>query len=215
MALTGFGLIGFVVAHLLGNLQVFAGQEVFNAYAAFLKSLGPMLWVARLGLLAIFFLHVATAISLWRTNSAARPESYRRESTVRASAESLYMMQSGTVVLIFVIIHLLHFTLGKLQPEFYHLTDAQGRHDVYSMLVHGFLNKGYVLVYVVAMTMLGFHLRHAMSSMFQTLGITGPRLTPVIQGAAKGLSLAIVLGYISIPLAVQAGFIVLPLGGGF
>ena len=213
MALTGVGLIGFVLGHLLGNLQVFAGQDVFNAYAAFLKGLGPMLWVMRLGILAFVVIHIATAISLWKDNSAARPESYKKEETVQASFASLYMMQSGMVLLIFIIIHLLHFTLGVMQPEFFSLLDPQGRHDVYSMLIHGFQTKGYSLIYIVAMILLALHLRHAMASLFQTLGINGPRITPVIEKGAIALSTIIAVGYISIPLAVLLGIIGLPSGG--
>lgn len=213
MAASGVLLLGFVIAHLIGNLQVFAGQEVFNAYAAFLKDLGPLLWVARIGLLAVLVLHVATAISLWRDNANARPERYREEKTIQASAASLYMMQSGMVIFIFIVIHLLHFTIGVLQPEYFILEDAQQRHDVFSMLVYGFLNKGYVAVYLVAMALLGLHLSHAIASMFQTIGINGPRITPAIRSIGSTVAWLIVLGYISIPLAVQFGLVRLPNGG--
>lgn len=215
MAVTGLALLGFVVAHLLGNLQVFAGQEVFNAYAAFLKGLGPLLWLARIGLLAVLVAHIASALALWKLNAAARPERYKHENTVQASAASLYMMQSGTVIFIFVLIHLLHFTLGYLQPEHFSLVDAAGRHDVYSMLIHGFQNKVYVAVYVIAMCFLGLHLSHAISSMFQTLGIDGPRITPIVGCAAKLISVGIVLGYSVIPLAAVFGILKLPTVSGF
>ena len=212
MALTGLALFLFVIGHLAGNLQVFLGQEVFNAYAAFLKGLGPMLWVLRGGLLLVFVLHVATAYSLSRVNAQARPEAYRSKNTVQASAASLYMLQSGTVILIFVIIHLLHFTLGVLQPEHFSLVDVEGRHDVYSMLIRGFENVPYAAGYIVAMCFLGLHLSHAIASLFQTLGINHPRYTSGLQKVSKALGILVALGYLAIPIAVLFGVLQLPQG---
>jgi succinate dehydrogenase / fumarate reductase, cytochrome b subunit len=207
MALTGVLLIGFVVAHLLGNLQIFMGPEPFNAYAAFLKSIPGPLWVARIGLLIVFLLHIITAFILRSQNRTARPVKYRRMGTRIASPASLYMLETGVVILIFVLIHLLHFTLGVLQPELYHVIDEEGRHDVYRMLVSGFQNGPYAVIYIVAMIALGYHLSHAFWSMFQTIGANAPGLDPVLRNAAKGLAIAVTLGYISIPLAVIAGIL--------
>lgn len=212
MALTGLGLFGFVVAHLIGNLQVFLGPEVFNEYAAFLKGLGPLLWIMRGGLLLIFALHVITAFSLTRLNTKARPERYRSNDTVQASLASRYMMQSGMVLLIFVVIHLLHFTLGFLQPDIFNQSMRGGQHDVYMMLVTGFQVVPYSVGYIIGMCFLGLHLSHAISSLFQTLGFTHPRYTPGIKMAGKALGALIALGYISIPLGVLTGIITLPHG---
>ena len=205
MAITGVGLVGFVITHLLGNLQIFIGPDKFNTYAAFLQSLGSALWIARLGLIAMVVIHVATAIALAKENRAAKPVGYRVNTKYQASTASLYMFHSGCVILAFVVIHLLHFTLGKMQPEFAHLVDAQGRHDVYSMVIYGFQNPVYAVGYIIAMLCLGLHLSHAMSSMFQTIGISGPKITPCIKRAAQGLAILIVTGYISIPLCVMSG----------
>lgn len=210
MAITGLGLVGFVVAHMVGNLQIFIGQKVFNDYAALLKGMPAVLWPARIGLLAFVLIHIATAISLSRQNQNARPKGYRAQNTVQASAASRYMLHSGIIILIFIGLHLAHFTLGYLQPEFYELKDSLGRHDVYSMVIHGFQTVPYAIFYIIAMICLGSHLSHATASMFQTIGISGPSLTPMIESAAKGISALIVLGYISIPVSVLVGLIGLP-----
>lgn len=212
MAVTGAGLFLFIIGHLLGNLQVFLGQKVFNDYAEFLKATKGVLWGARIGLLVIFVLHVATAYSLWRLNSSARPEPYRKRGTVKASTESLYMMQSGTVILIFLVIHLLHFTIGALQPEHFQLTE-NGRHDVFSMLVLGFQNVPYSAGYIVAMLCLGMHLSHAISSLCKTLGLSSPRHVASIERGGYVLGYLIAAGYISIPVAVLTGIVTLPAGG--
>ena len=118
------------------------------------------------------------------------------------------MAQSGAVILLFIIIHLAHFTLGYLQPEYFNLPpDSAGRHDVYSMVIYGFQTPMYAIFYILCMIGLGFHLSHATSSMFQTIGVSGPNITPLIKKSATAMSVAIVIGYISIPLAVLGGFI--------
>jgi succinate dehydrogenase / fumarate reductase, cytochrome b subunit len=207
MALTGVLLIGFVIAHLLGNLQVFLGADAFNAYAAFLKSIPGPLWVARIGLLFVFVLHIITAFQLRSQNKSARPVPYKKMGTRIADPASLYMIETGVVILLFVIIHLLHFTFGMLQPEYFSIEDSQGRHDVYRMLVLGFQNGPYAVTYILAMLALGYHLSHAFWSMFQTIGANSPRLNPVLRAASKGLAIAITLGYIAIPASVLVGII--------
>ena len=210
MALTGVALIGFIVGHLLGNLQVFLGQDAFNAYAYFLKSKPALIWGSRAGLIVFLLAHIFTAIKLRLRNKGARKEGYRKDNTVQATAASRYMMQSGMVILIFIVIHLLHFTVGTLQPENYSLVDPQGRHDVYSMLVLGFQNVSYSVGYIVALLCLGAHLSHAIASFFQTLGLTSPAYEPMIKKGACGLSAALILGYIAIPVSVLLGLITLP-----
>ncbi|HMO18913.1 MAG TPA: succinate dehydrogenase cytochrome b subunit [Oligoflexia bacterium] len=207
MALTGVMLLGFVVMHLLGNLQVFLGADEFNSYAAFLKSIPGPLWVARLGLIFVFLLHIITAFKLRSINKTARPHGYREMDTRVADPASLYMLQTGIVVLLFVVLHLLHFTFGLLQPEFYTFVDSEGRHDVYKMIVNGFKSGPYSYLYMVAMLAVGYHLSHGFWSMFQTLGVNSPRLTPFLKNAARGLAALVAFGYISIPLAVLTGIL--------
>src|SRR4051794_22955462 len=154
MALTGLGLTGFVIAHLLGNLQVFLGREALNSYAAGLKHLGGLLWIARGGLLAIFVLHVAYGVNLWLANRAARPVLYHFKQYREATLASRTMIWTGLVILVFVLFHLAHYTFFLVSPDFSELHDAQGRHDVYAMTILGFRNPFISLLYVVAMALL-------------------------------------------------------------
>ena len=207
MAVTGLGMVGFVIAHMLGNLQIFLGPDKINEYAAFLKSLGEILWVARLGLIAMIVLHVSSAISLSQRIKSARKKQYKAQATVQASAASRYMYHSGVILLIFIVVHLLHFTLGVVQPEYYDHIDAHNRHDVYRMIILGFQQPAFAVGYIIAMCCLAAHLSHAISSMFQTLGISHPVYTPMIRTGGKMLSVGIALGYIAIPLSVMLGLL--------
>jgi succinate dehydrogenase / fumarate reductase cytochrome b subunit len=148
-----------------------------------------------------------TAFKLRAQNKSARPVAYRDMKTRKADPASLYMMETGIVILLFVIIHLLHFTLGALQPEFYTATDSEGRHDVYLMLIEGFKNGPYAIIYIVAMLALGYHLSHAIWSMLQTLGLTSQKNTPILRTASKGIAFALAAGYIAIPLSVILGIL--------
>lgn len=212
MALTGIILVGFVIAHLLGNLQLFAGPEAINSYAAFLKKNAPLLWTARTVLLATFVLHIWLALNLRQTSRNARPSAYVDMRTVRAPVFSLYMLETGLVIMAFVIFHLLHFTIGIIEPEHFHLVDAQGRHDVYSMAVHGFSHPLYSAVYCACMVALGAHLDHAIASTFQTLGFGRESFRFPAQRASRVIAWLIAVGYISIPIGVLSGIIALQPG---
>ena len=213
MALTGLALFGFVVGHLLGNLQVFGKPELINAYAYFLKSKPGLLWGARLGLLATVALHVAAAITLSAANKAARPVGYAGGSAYGSDWRSRYMLVSGLVILAFVVYHLLHYTAqlpalnGGLDVRSLtaRLADGNQVQDVYAMMVHGF-QKGWVsLFYLIAQALLFVHLGHGLSSMFQSLGLRNHVWWPRISLFAKVASFVIFLGYASIPVAVLAG----------
>ncbi|MCC6954011.1 MAG: succinate dehydrogenase cytochrome b subunit [Deltaproteobacteria bacterium] len=212
VAITGLLLVLFVIVHLVGNLQMFAGQDAVNQYAVMLRSMGPLLWVARIGLIVIFVLHVSTAFRLYRRNRAARPTAYVTQSTVQASIASRTMIFSGSFVFLYIIGHLLHLTFGLVLPEHAHLVDSMGRHDVYSMVVLGFQNKLVSFFYIAAMLVLWSHLRHGISSMFQTVGVRCPRVAPFTDQLGPLLATVIVVGYIAIPLGVLAGIIALPPG---
>ena len=213
MALTGVALLLFVLAHMLGNLQIFLGQEAYNAYAAKLKGLGPVLWVLRGGLLGVFLLHVGCALCLTRRNRAARPVPYAVQEPLASTYASRTMLMSGLVVAAFVVYHLLHFTLGVTDPDAYHLVDAAGRHDVYSMFVLGFQQVPVALAYVGAMVLLGLHLAHGIPSLFQTVGWNAPRYRGLTTLVGRGLAALIVLGNVAMPLAVLFGAVGLPGGG--
>ncbi len=201
-AATGLGLIAFVVGHLLGNLQMFLGPDAINNYAAQLKSLGPLLWVARIGLLALILLHISMTVRLALRNRRANPVTNRRIERHASTRSSRYMIISGSFILIFVIFHLLHFTMGVVQPAYADLTDADGRHDVYTMVVRGFQNWAIAGFYVVAMVMLLSHLTHATFSVFQTLGVLKIAQDSRAKTVAKAVALVLALGFISIPVAV-------------
>jgi succinate dehydrogenase / fumarate reductase cytochrome b subunit len=214
MALSGIALWGFVLGHLVGNLQVFAGPDKINAYAAFLKSQAGLLWGARISLLALVGLHIASAVSLSAQNKAARPVPYDNGTAPQdASYASRTMLMSGLIIAAFVIYHLLHYTLlvpgiNLTGVDFSTLhqpmKDGSERHDVYRMLVLGFQKPLVSGFYLLAVGLLSLHLSHGLSAMFQSLGIT--RFSREGRDRfAKLVGVLIFLGYASIPLAVLFG----------
>ena len=213
MAVSGLFLIGFLIAHLLGNLQIFLGQEWLNSYAQHLEDLPLLVIPVNAILLAAFLAHVSTAVLLSAQNRAARPITYAYKKTVQATLASRTLPITGLVIFLFVVYHLLHYTWGVAHPQYFHLTDAKGRHDVYSMVVLGFQNAPISAVYVTALLVLSVHVGHGASSFLQTLGLT-PR------GAQKKFRLAgqlfgwlLFFAYAAIPVSVLAGWLA-PLQGG-
>lgn len=212
MALTGIALVGFLVAHMAGNLLVYAGQDAMNTYAKGLKSLGALLWVMRLGLLACFSVHIAAAIRLSQVNKLARPERYRYEDTLTASLASRTMIWTGLLVLTYVAFHLAHFTLGMTHPEHFALHDAQGRHDVYSMVVKGFQSPAVSLTYVAAMLATAIHLSHGFGSLWRTLGVSCGKWREGFHKLGIAIAVVLFLGFSSIPVTIWAGLVKLPGG---
>ena len=206
MGLTGVGLFAFVIVHMLGNFQVFLGPEKLNEYGIKLRSFGPLLWVIRGGLLALFLVHVWSGIRLTMLNRAARPVRYAVRKSI-APASSRTMAVGGMGLLLFIVYHLAHFTLGYTHPEQFALVDAQGRHDVYSMVVLGFREWPVVVLYIVAMGALLLHLTHGISSFFQTIGLNHPNWRRLWNGLGPVLGIVVFLGEISMPLAVYAGYV--------
>jgi succinate dehydrogenase / fumarate reductase cytochrome b subunit len=213
MAVSGLALVGFVVGHLVGNLQMFMGQEAVNRYAAFLKSTGEILWVVRFGLIALVITHIVTAISLSFENTAARPIGYSVKKYKEATYASRTMKVSGLIVLAFLIYHLAHYTFLITHPEYHNLIDAQGRHDVYSMVVLGFSRPWISAFYIVGVFLLGMHLTHGIYSMFQSLGMQTEPLRKRVRPAAIVVGWLLFLGFASIPAGVLMGLIRLPAGG--
>lgn len=207
MAITGLGLMGFVVAHLLGNLQIFIGAEAINNYAQKLKDLGGLLWVARIGLIGLFVGHAVTAAQLSIENKKARPIAYQNPSTIKATLSSRTMIISGLVVLSYLIYHILHFTIHCADPSFSALVDAQGRHDVYRMIVLGFSNTAVSVAYIVAMFFLAAHLKHGASSVFQSLGLNNSKFRCLTEWFGPVFSAIVFLGYGSIPFSVWMGWV--------
>ncbi len=217
MALTGVILIGFVIGHLVGNLQIFQEPDHINGYGAFLHRLGPLLWAARIILLVSVVVHIWAATVLTLENKRARGGDYGFKHTIQATLASRTMRATGYIVLAFLFYHLAQFTWGSAQPATFkenlkHYT-MQGDYrvagipvvkagsdvlDVYNMVVFGFQNKVVALFYIVAVGLLSFHLLHGTDSLFQTLGLRSGRWA----GALRTVALLFCLGYFLLNLAI-------------
>jgi len=201
MAVTGMILTGFILAHMIGNLQIFLGAERINAYGRFLHGNLELLWPARIVLLVAVGLHVLAAWQLTILNNfKARPVAYLKKTAIAADYAARTMVWSGPIVAAFIVYHLLHFTTGAAHPNF-----IEG--DVYHNVITGFQVPAAALFYIVANIALATHLYHGVWSMFQTLGVNHPRYTPWLKVGAKAFGIAIGLGNCSIPLAVLTGLL--------
>lgn len=203
VAVTGLVLVGFLAGHLSGNLLMYMGREAFNEYAEFLHGFlhGAGIWIARIGLLVAFALHIIATVSLVRQNKAAR-KPYEYKTSIQTSKSSKVMIWTGLTVLAFVIYHLLHYTV-RIDSEL----KALGATDPYQMVIRGFSSFPVVFFYVLAMTLLCSHLSHGVASMFQTLGFRSKRSATAIRHLANLYTLFIWAGFISIPVSVFFGLI--------
>jgi succinate dehydrogenase / fumarate reductase, cytochrome b subunit len=202
MAVTGLILFGFVLGHMIGNLQVYLGPEALNHYGVLLRQLlhGAGLWIVRAVMLTAVSLHIWAASSLTLESRRARPEGYREQKWKESTYASRTMRWGGVILLLFVIYHLLHLTTGTVHPSF-----IEG--DIYHNFVAGFQSVPASLFYIVAMLALGLHLRHGVWSMCQTLGVSHPRYIRIAHAAAWIFAALIVAGNISFPIAVLAGIV--------
>jgi len=209
MAVSGLVFIGFVLAHMYGNLKAFAGHDAFNEYAHHLRELGePMLphegalWIIRTGLLLALLVHVYAAATLWRRARGARPTSYVVKKHTGATYASRLMRWGGVTLLLFIIWHLLNFTVGKVNVT------GGPTNDPYNLLVDTFDTWWLTLIYLVAMLMLGAHLHHGFWSACQTLGWTSTaRSRSLAKTVGVVLALIIVVGFSLVPLGVLVGII--------
>jgi succinate dehydrogenase / fumarate reductase cytochrome b subunit len=204
MAVTGALLFLFLIAHMTGNWLIFAGSDAMNSYAFFLKSKPAVLWGFRLGLLVVVALHIYSAITLTIRNRAARPRDYEQKDAAGASLASRTMMVSGIIVLAFIIFHLLHFTVGWIQPEYFALRDEE-RHDVFGMVVNGFRVPWVAGIYIGSMALVGFHLSHGLMSMFRSLGLSSPAYRRAQELFAMVFAAFIFVGMAVIPAAIVFG----------
>jgi succinate dehydrogenase / fumarate reductase cytochrome b subunit len=207
MAITGILLFGYVVAHLIGNLQIYSPDpDQINRYAAFLHSPSNVapLWVARLILLAAVILHIVAAVQLWRMAQEARPVGYVKKDEAATSYASRTMRWSGVIVGAFVIFHVLHLTGGAVVP----LQEiGPNEPNVRANVISGFQNPAISGFYILAMILLCMHLNHGLWSMFQTLGFNHPRYTPKLKKGAALVAILIAVGNCSIPVAVLTGIL--------
>ena len=202
MAVTGIIGIGFVLAHIAGNLLIFRGPEAINGYSAMLH--GPaneLLWVARVVLLVSVILHITAAYQLTQRSHAARPQGYvKREPQVSTYASRL-MRWGGVLLLVFIVFHILHFTTGTIRPG----TFVPG--DVYTNVVSSFRIWWVALFYMVSMAFLGLHLYHGAWSSFRTIGTRGRSPNPLQRRIAATIAVVVWLGFTLVPLAVWTGMI--------
>jgi succinate dehydrogenase / fumarate reductase, cytochrome b subunit len=200
MAVTGLILFGYLILHMLGNLQVFIGRDVINHYAQTLHGNPPLLWSARMVLLVSVVLHIWASIELSVIKRRARPVAYIKYENVQGSIGSRTMMWSGPVIAVFIVYHLLHFTTGTVHPNFVEL-------HPYENVVAGFGVLPVALVYVAVMILIGLHLSHGIWSMFQSVGFSHPRYTPMIKRFSAIFSWILIGGFAAVPLAVLFGVI--------
>jgi len=200
MAVTGVIGIGFLIVHVLGNLLVFRGPDAINSYSRFLHSTGELLWVARAVLLAAVILHVIAAYQLTMQNRAARPIGYARRESQVATLASRTMRWGGALLLVFIILHILHFTTGTVRPAG---TFIEG--DVFANVVASFHIWWVVLFYVVAMIALGAHIYHGAWSSVRTVGVAQKSDDPMKHRGALILALFLWLGFTLVPVAIFLG----------
>lgn len=207
MAVTGLILFGYVVGHLLGNLQIYSSdRDQINRYAAFLHdpSLAGLLWSVRVLLLVAVVLHITASVQLFNLKRAARPVGYVRKDDVPAAYAARTMMWSGPIIAAFVVFHVLHLTVGSVLP----LEELGPNHpNVRANLISGFQHPAVAIFYIVAMLLLCLHLYHGLWSMFHSVGFSHPRFTPRLKRLAAVVAVVIAAGNISIPVAVMAGFL--------
>ncbi len=202
MGVTGLIGIGYVLAHMSGNLLVFSGPDAINAYAHFLKSTGKLLWIARAVLLVAVILHIVAAFQLTLQNRAARPEGYANREPQVSTWAARTMRWGGVLLLVFIVLHVLHFTTGDWRPA-----GVFSETDVFSNIVVSFRIWWVALFYIVAMIALGFHLYHGAWSSIRSLGLSQPSRNPLNRTIALGIAAILWLGFTLVPVAVLAGFI--------
>lgn len=202
MGVTGLIGIGFVLAHMAGNLLVFRGPEAFNGYARFLQSTGELLWILRAVLVVALVLHVIAAVHLTVQNRAARPIGYVNRNPQVSTWAARTMRAGGVLLLVFIVLHVLHFTTRNWQPG-----GAFAKGDVYANVVASFRIWWVTLFYVMAMIALALHLYHGAWSSVRSLGLSQPSVNPFHRRVALAVAVFLWAGFTAIPLAVLAGLI--------
>jgi succinate dehydrogenase / fumarate reductase cytochrome b subunit len=217
MAVSGIVLFGFVLVHMVGNLKVYTGESHFNDYAVFLRTVGEpalphgaVLWIARIVLLACVGIHIVAAALVWWQSRNARIDDYHKQTDLSFSYASRTMRWGGVIVVVFVVYHLLHLTVGVAHPDFAgagHPQAWEGHVNAYRNLVTGFRVPWVAAAYVLAMVPLGLHIYHGVWSATQTLSLAGPRVSMWRRPVAAAVAGVVVTGNVSIPVAVLAGWV--------
>lgn len=206
MAVTGLIGVGFVIGHMVGNLQMFEGPEKINSYGRFLHhTIGMELWAVRAVLLAAVILHITAAYQLTRRSNAARPEGYVKREPQVSTLASRTIRWGGVLLLVFIVLHILHFTVRAFPG--YDRFDSTGAVDVYANVVNAFTNPWWTLFYVVAMISLALHLYHGVWSSMRTIGVNKPSPHPLVRRAALLIAAVVWLGFTIVPVAVFFGVV--------
>lgn len=203
LAVTGLVLFGFVIAHMLGNLQIYLGREAYNHYAELLKGMPALLWGARLVLSASVVAHIFVSMRLVADAAEARPQAYYAQKSVVTTYAARTMRWSGPILAAFIIFHLAHFTWPGVSMGSY----PHDPRDVYANFVQGFQVPWVALIYVVGQVLLGLHLYHGGWSLMQSLGLSHPRYNSLRQAIPRTVALLVVAGNLSMPLAVLMGLV--------
>jgi succinate dehydrogenase / fumarate reductase cytochrome b subunit len=201
MGATGLILVAFVVLHMAGNLQFFAGAERFNAYSHLLQvDIIELTWLLRVTLLAAVVLHIVAAYQLTMRNRAARPDDYAKREPQVSTYAARTMRWGGVYLLLFIPYHLMHFTIGNLHPAFV-------RGQAYGNVVIGFQSFWVGVFYLGAMAFLALHLYHGAWAVFRTLGVARPSNDPLHRRLALAIAIVVPAGFSLLPLSVMLGFI--------
>jgi succinate dehydrogenase / fumarate reductase, cytochrome b subunit len=200
MGLSGLALTGFVFAHMTGNLLVFKGAEAYNMYGHFMTH-NPAYPLISWGLVLMMLVHAFLGILLTKENHSARPSAYAVQASPAKSVStaSKTMIFSGSILLVFIITHLATFKYGTHYEVEY---AGQTVRDLHRLMVEAFQNPAFVVWYVVALIVMGVHLRHGVSSIFQSLGLNHPRYTPAIKWVGIVYAIVVAAGFISQPIYV-------------
>jgi succinate dehydrogenase cytochrome b subunit len=205
MAITGQLMVLFVIVHLLGNSSIFMGPNGLNSYAEHLHSLGPLVWVFRLAMLAFLLVHGIFGVLVSLENSAANPEKYAVNRKLKRGFASENMIWTGLLLVVFIVYHLVHFTVRATADVAPFAAEVPG--NVFGMVTTSFANGGIAMIYVAAMVVLCLHLFHGIQSFFQTMGWSSDKSLPIVSQAGRALAFVFLFGYSSIPLLILAGLI--------
>lgn len=201
--LTGIFLVLFIIFHLGGNLAIFGEPDAMNRYSMILHDFGPLLWVARIGLLVVFVVHAWIGIAIWLRKRKARPTNYEVYSSKggpsKQSLSSRSMAFTGVVLLIFVVFHINTFALGDMETV---MIDGQATHDVKSLVIETFQNPFYAFGYAFVMLLLGTHLGHGIWSAFTSLGLSSKKSSAMVYTIGGFLAVVLAVGFIFIPLYI-------------
>ena len=206
---TGIALTGFVLVHLLGNLNLFFGSKAFNRYTETLHSLGVLLYVAEIGLIALFVIHISSGLAVWLGKRRGRPIENSvvasKGAPSRPTTSSRTLALTGSVLLLFLVVHVAQFKYGIFGGlEYKTVVDGKEIRDLYRLVAETFANPLWVAFYAAAVGLLGLHFRHGIWSAFQSIGMLTPWLRPIAYSTGAAVALAVALAFLVMPLYLFA-----------